>query len=444
MHTTKNEKRLKVAILGGGPAGLGLAIELARLTFIDWELYEKKPQISETGGGLSLQPQIWKLLEHNGAAAHLTANDYFRSAEGHLEQRRNGRSGELLTIKYNPKDVPLDRRSCRLARSKLQSALLKNVDQTHINLSKKLVRVEHLPDNRVRISFEDGFVDEVDLLVAADGLRSVIRNFSFPNNTPHYNGQTVYRTIVSKSEVRKIDGIPWAPIFWKHVSGLYVYTCPLGDDDFEVTLRIRRPQEGAEPPSWGRPFDLHTLLHKCEDFCPQIRQILNLAAKGETQEFALFSGPRLKRIVSHGNIAFIGDASHPLLGNFGSGASFALEDVYTLTKIIGWALPRGRPLSDALDMFDSIRSPHYERLYKVLDNFTSIKATLRAEGLPVDEEIAERVKRISQASVSWMYYYEIDKVVDGYLRGLEKCENEARPTSKVVKQVMMGLGVTVR
>lgn len=82
------QKRLKVAIIGGGPAGLGAAIELSRLSFVDWELYERKPQINETGGGLSLQAQTWKLLETNGAAKHIQPDDYFRCEEGQIEQRR--------------------------------------------------------------------------------------------------------------------------------------------------------------------------------------------------------------------------------------------------------------------------------------------------------------------------------------------------------------------
>lgn len=240
----------------------------------------------------------------------------------------------------------------------------------------------------------------------------------------------MYRTIVSKANISKIGNIPWAPIFWKHVSGLYVYTCPLGDDDFEVTARIRRPKEGQEPVSWARPFDLHTLLHEYDDFCEPIRQVLRLAAEGKTQEFALFSGPRLKRIVSHGNIAFIGDASHALLGNFGSGAGFALEDVYTLTKALDWAWSRKRDLADALDLFNAIRSPHYERLYALVDKFANIKAAIREEGLSVDEEIAERVKRIMLASEPWMFYYQIDKVVDEALRKEDRriAEDQGRNT----------------
>lgn len=246
----------------------------------------------------------------------------------------------------------------------------------------------------------------------------------------------MYRTIVSKTEVSKIEAIPWAPIFWKHASGLYVYTCPLGDDDFEVTARIRRSQEGEEPVSWARPFDLHTILHEYDDFCPPIKQILRLAAKGETQEFALFSGPYLKSLVSRGNIAFIGDASHALLGNFGSGAGFALEDVFTLTKAINWAWLRERPLTEALQLFDSIRSPHYERLYSIVDKFATIKAALRAEGLPLDEEIAERVRRVSIASESWMYYYDINKVLSEAFCEADKRIVNAQTASKPAEPIV--------
>lgn len=88
MTATKTERRLQVAIIGGGPGGLGAAIELSKLSFVDWDLYEKKPEISETGGGISLQPQTWRLLEYNGAAENIHNKDFYRSAERLIEQRR--------------------------------------------------------------------------------------------------------------------------------------------------------------------------------------------------------------------------------------------------------------------------------------------------------------------------------------------------------------------
>ncbi|KAH8879024.1 FAD/NAD(P)-binding domain-containing protein [Thozetella sp. PMI_491] len=424
--TNDIQPRLKVAIIGGGPGGLGAAIELGKLPFVDWDLYEKKPQISETGGGISLQQHTWRMLELNGAAENINAKDFYRPADGQSGQTRNGRSGKLLAKRYHPDDALPHRLSCRMVRAKLQAALLKNVDQSRVHVAKKLVGVEQLPDQRIRISFEDGFVDEVDLLVGADGIRSFIRKFSFPEHAIRYNGQSAYRTIISKAKVEEINGIPWVPIFWNHVGGLYVFTCPLGGDDFEVTARIRRPGEGQDQVSWGQPFDFRRLLHEYDGFCLPIRQILRLAAEGDTQEFALFSGPRLEHVVSHGNIALIGDASHPLSGAFGAGAGFALEDVYALTKSLDWAWSRGKGLPDAISLFDSIRSPHYKGLYEVLDKFASANAKLVAEGLSIDQEIEERVKRMSEASEFWMYNYEVDKVVEEAIVEADKLESERR------------------
>jgi len=79
---------IKVAIIGGGPGGLGAAIEFSRLTFADWQLYEKKPAISETGGGITLQRHTWRMLELNGVAGYIRDEDFFRPEDGHSSQHR--------------------------------------------------------------------------------------------------------------------------------------------------------------------------------------------------------------------------------------------------------------------------------------------------------------------------------------------------------------------
>lgn len=64
-----------------------------------------------------------------------------------------------------------------MVRPKLQDALLKEVDQAKIQTSRKLVNIERIlsPESagKLRIIFHDGFEDQVDLLVGADGIRSV-------------------------------------------------------------------------------------------------------------------------------------------------------------------------------------------------------------------------------------------------------------------------------
>ena len=50
------------------------------------------------------------------------------------------------------------------------------------------------------------------------------------------------------------------------------------------------------------------------------------------------------------------------LGAFGSGAAFALEDGWILARAIELTRARERPLSEALEIFDEIRSPYYVRM----------------------------------------------------------------------------------
>lgn len=116
------------------------------------------------------------------------------------------------------------------------------------------------------------------------------------------------------------------------------------------------------------------------------------------------------------NIAFIGDAAHAFCGNFGAGTGFALEDVYTLGRCLAWANECNQSAAKALDLYDQIRSPHYERLNKTLKKFVDIKSKLSTECLPIDEEIEARILRIAQASETWMYYYNIEDVVEKKLK----------------------------
>lgn len=83
-----DEEKLQVAIIGGGPGGLGASIALSSLPFVDWNLYEKRPKLSEIGGGFSIQPQTWAMLERMGVSKNITNKDHFRSPEGLVEQRR--------------------------------------------------------------------------------------------------------------------------------------------------------------------------------------------------------------------------------------------------------------------------------------------------------------------------------------------------------------------
>ena len=62
---------LSVAIIGGGPGGLGTAIALSQVPFLSVKLYGQAPQPREVGAGISIGQNTWNVLELLGAAEGL-------------------------------------------------------------------------------------------------------------------------------------------------------------------------------------------------------------------------------------------------------------------------------------------------------------------------------------------------------------------------------------
>lgn len=103
----------------------------------------------------------------------------------------------------------------------------------------------------------------------------------------------------------------------------------------------------------------------------------------------------------------IGDAAHPLSGAFGAGAGFALEDAFTIGRAVDWAFLSNRSLTEALNLFDRVRSPHYRALYDILDGFSKSEKVIAKADLPPDEDIEARINKVWDPRYTWMYYYQV-------------------------------------
>lgn len=229
---------------------------------------------------------------------------------------------------------------------------------------------------------------------------------------------------------------------------------------FEIACRnVIDPSTSTEKRfSWGIPatnerveshfkvFHPSTFL-KCrwmfiskQDYDPRVRRALAQVPEGLWKEFSAFAGPRLETVTAWDKVALIGDASHPLSGNtssshspnpklaiscsntgaFGSGAAFALEDAWILAQSLSYARSNDKPVSDALRIFDSIRSPYYRRMYEHLDQ--QKKAMVEAKTSSADRSFQEvlnaKVGSFGGENLKWVYGNNIEEVWREYLESV--------------------------
>lgn len=63
--------QIRIAIIGGGPGGLGAAITLSALPFVSVTLYEQATELREIGAGIRIGFNCWKVLGLLGAAKNV-------------------------------------------------------------------------------------------------------------------------------------------------------------------------------------------------------------------------------------------------------------------------------------------------------------------------------------------------------------------------------------
>lgn len=394
---------LKVAIIGGGPGGLSTAIALSRIPNVDVTLYEQATVLREVGAGISIGQNTWNVLELLGVADTLTS--------GHVTStvlNLNGKTGEELH-RFERKELK-KRPNLRTQRTKLQSALLSHVQPGVIQLGKKLI---HLMDNEdhVELHFKDGTVTTADLVVGADGIRSVVRDTAWHGYEIKFTGTTIWRALLPWDDVKDLD-----PRFdttaWWHLPTSHVYLSPVGEGLGEIAARQWQDPaiHSASKVSWGVPVSKEHVESHFTDYLPAIREVLRKVQEGDWREFAAFAGPELSRLTAWNNkVVLVGDSSHALSGAFGSGAGFAMEDGWILAQALSY---HRNDLNKALPLFDAIRVPYYTRMYKHIQAEAAARENKLRELGDVSEEDRVKIKVIKDGGIdmSWIYENNIGEV----------------------------------
>ncbi|CEL03047.1 hypothetical protein ASPCAL04205 [Aspergillus calidoustus] len=435
---------ISVAIIGGGPGGLGTAIALSHLPFVTVTLYEQAPEPREVGAGISIGRNAWNVLNLLGAAEGV------RGGRLGTSWQRNGRTGEVVRTDANlvdanehgQKHVEEDLRfaSIRARRTRLQAALLEKVPEGIIQFGKKLVEIRDLGEGEgegVQLRFKDGTKTTVDFVVGADGIRSIVRRTLFPDHHLHVTGNTAFRVLIPLSSIAHVKDFPAENGWWHGLNG-HIYFAPVDDESedqdeprlFEVTVRsYNEPISPDRAATWAIPVTNEKVLSRTGEYDPRIQAVLRAVPEGSWREFAMVAGPCLPEITAWDKVALIGDASHPLSGAFGSGAAFAMEDGWILARALESEFPRSgngdidkaQTVRNALRIFQRIRGPYYERMYDFLASREKHSQGTRKEG---DSDFESIIKTrvaglgfVAGGKMDWIYKNDIEQVWKEYVAG---------------------------
>jgi salicylate hydroxylase len=331
----------RVAIVGAGIGGLTLAAELRRRG-LDPQVYEQTAELREVGAAVALSANANRFLRDRldvGAelAEHAADVDGLIFRDG-----RDGRTiGRVLSRQeyYDRAGAPY----YGIHRADLQQILKTAVGEDIIHLGKKCVRVEQSEHTAI-LHFADGDTAEADLVIGADGIRSMLRREMLGYDDAQFSGSHGWRGIVPPEKMPSLPD-PESIQFWMG-PGAHLLHYPIGSGEQNFLLVQRHNGPWQDKP-WVVPAEEGEHLRAFEGWHPAVKEMISNAPAAE--RWALFTRPPLQRW-SSGRITLLGDAAHGMVPHHGQGANQSIEDAIVLadclldglTNGIGWDAARGR------------------------------------------------------------------------------------------------------
>ena len=326
MHTPTGTKIIPIAqtlarkavIIGGGIGGLTTAIALQQRG-VEAHVYEAAPEIHAVGAGIWVAPNALTVFQRLGFLDEIISGGF--NVTSSCISDTTGRTLQS----FSPSEMSTSRLPLvPIHRAVLQERLIAQLKPNTLHLAKRCTGIEQ-HENDVTVQFEDGSTAMGDILIGADGIRSVVRTALFGATDYRYSGQTCWRGIVNfrmpeaSAATEMWSTKPGVRLGYSHVNAEQVYfyataCAPHGGNDTPGTIRQR-------------------LAELYSDFPLYLREMLAAAdeskiIRNDIWDFAPISSWHKGRVV------LLGDAAHATTPNMGQGGCQAIEDAYALAEAL--------------------------------------------------------------------------------------------------------------
>ena len=333
-------KNGSVIIVGGGIGGLAAGLALHRTGF-EVRVVERAPVISEVGAGLAVFSNAYRAIAALGEAGKLDrfGTPFHRGLFG----RPDGKVlGGMDLRKWGPGFMP----SRIVRRADLQRVLLEALPAGIVETGAETTDVDFAAA-RPTVHLADGRRFSADLVVGADGFRSVVRKSLWGETPVRYSGQTCYRAIANFSAREtgwfgEIQG-----------RGIRFGPCPIDATRTYWWAAMNAPQSDRDDPMKRREL----LMARYAGWGFEIPEMIAAASPDSILRNDLVDRPPLPRW-SRGAVTLLGDAAHPMLPNLGQGACSAIEDGVVLAR----CLRKAPTVLQALATYETERIPRTTKL----------------------------------------------------------------------------------
>lgn len=377
MGSQSGNDKIKVAIAGGGIAGLALAAGLAKKPHIDVHVYESVPEYKDIGAGLALHMNAIKAMALIGPEVRQV---YFDKALSQGEEHEEMVTEVILAEGPNAGELvaELGRAKGRktVSRADLLAGLLELVPKDRISFGKRLESIGEergaAPGKAVHLTFKDESEAWADCLIAADGIHSGTRSYllgaDHPATAPkNHEGWQVYRTMVTTEEAKKHINEKWTrtvPILLGPHG--HVNCIPLNKGtrlSAGVAVRGAKFVNGSAP-----PLDPSMYSNYSED----ARRIVDMVAKDTSASWTAADHDHAP-YYQKGRVAMMGDAAHASMPFAGNGAAQALEDAAVLDHLFS-RITAPEHIEPALAAYDTIRRPRSQKVVDLARQFGRVYA----------------------------------------------------------------------
>ena len=323
----------RVGIVGAGIGGLSLALAL-RERGLQGDVFEQAPELTEIGAAIALSANAIREFARLGLAGELAAASTIPTELIYRHWRDGSRIAAHPVGQDDWYDKQFGAPYFGIHRADLQTILSGTYGVEHLHLGCRLVNIIEQPDSVV-LEFANGRSHEADIVVGADGVRSVVRRWITGADDVVYSGTSAFRGIVPTENLPSLPD-PHAIQFWMGPDGhLLHYAIGRSGESVNFFAVVETPSIWLQDGSVAEVPD-EVPVASFRGWHPAVTQMIQAASS--PIRWGLFTVRPLLRWYRD-RVVILGDAAHGMLPHHGQGANTSIEDAFALAGLLAEARP---------------------------------------------------------------------------------------------------------